>query len=150
MEGWMKRRLTRQRKAILDILRGRRDHPTADQLFMVIRRVMPRISLGTVYRNLDVLRQMGFVRVISAPGEPRRFDGNESVHEHFRCTVCGVIYDIPAEMKSEPARSLPGFIVQKRVVELIGVCPRCNCSVPDQREAVSAILVRGDARITGE
>lgn len=120
----MDRRLTRQRRTILEVLRRRMDHPTAEQLFQELRQTLPHISLGTVYRNLDVLQTTGLIRVV--PGEPRRFDGNQVPHDHFRCSQCGALLDLPSGFIPEPAPVLPGFTVQARVAELVGICDRCN------------------------
>ncbi len=132
----MERRLTRQRETILNILKDRYDHPTADQLFLEIRRVIPRISLGTVYRNLDVLRQAGWVRVVVMPGEPRRYDCNIVPHHHFLCTDCGKIYDFSSSSGSgTDSVLLPGFTISKQSVEWEGVCAECNRKKPETAEA---------------
>lgn len=120
----MDRRLTRQRQTILEVLRRRMDHPTAEQLFQELRLTLPHISLGTVYRNLDVLQTTGLIRVV--PGEPRRFDGNRAAHDHFRCLVCGALLDLPSGFIPEPTGVLPGCTVQARIAELVGICDRCN------------------------
>jgi Fe2+ or Zn2+ uptake regulation protein len=91
-----KTRNTRQRGVILDILQGSRSHPTAEAIYREARRVLPNISLGTVYRNLNFLRDQGAVREIRpAEGGSSRFDGGQAPHAHFHCVRCSALLDIP-------------------------------------------------------
>ena len=91
-----KTRNTRQRGVILDILRETHEHPTAEIIYREARRVLPNISLGTIYRNLNFLRDQGTVREIR-PSErgSSRFDGAEAPHAHFHCVHCSALLDIP-------------------------------------------------------
>ena len=82
-------RMTPQRRVILELLTAQRWHPTADELFHAVRRRLPRISLATVYRNLDLLAQTGHVLRLDPPEGPRRFDGFTEGHTHARCSRCG-------------------------------------------------------------
>ena len=88
-------RMTRQRRAILEELGKTKAHPSADDLYRVVRKLMPRISLGTVYRNLEVLTDLGLAKKIGPPESRTRYDGNLEDHYHFRCMNCGNIYDVP-------------------------------------------------------
>ncbi len=91
-----KTRNTRQRGVILDILKGTEEHPTAERIYRDARRVIPNISLGTVYRNLNFLRDQGLVREIRpSEGGSSRFDGMRDPHAHFHCHVCNGLLDIP-------------------------------------------------------
>lgn len=127
----LKRRYTKQRQIILDLLKHRCDHPTADDIFSEARRYAPNISLGTVYRNLEVLRQEGFVRVITVPGQSRRYDGNTTNHHHIRCSVCGAVEDLPAHALPEiTSINVPGFKVSGWKLEIEGVCSRCRSTNP--------------------
>src|SRR5499425_1903888 len=80
-------RLTGPRRVILEVLRGTESHPTAEWVHRVVRRRLPRVSLGTVYRNLRLLVAEGLVQEL--PGPHARFDGNTSEHHHFTCVGCG-------------------------------------------------------------
>ena len=82
-------RMTRQRAVILEELRKVKTHPTADELYSIVRERLPRISLGTVYRNLDFLADTGEIRRLEAAGTTKRFDGDISWHQHVRCIHCG-------------------------------------------------------------
>ncbi len=123
-------RMTKQRQVILEELRMMRTHPTADELYERVRVRMPRISLGTVYRNLEKLAGSGIIRRLESTGSQMRFDGDIHGHQHIRCISCGRIEDI--EAKPEPTdcdRKLvagTGFRLVERRVEYVGVCPACE------------------------
>lgn len=122
-------RMTRQRRAILETLTGMDSHPTADDLYSVIREKMPRISLGTVYRNLDALSCAGIVRRIDADGAQRRFDGNMTPHYHARCVGCGKVMDVHVKTSvdlKEVARALGNFRLLGHRLEFVGLCPDCT------------------------
>ncbi len=87
-------RMTKQRAIILETLRELRSHPTADELYAIVKQKLPRISLGTVYRNLDLLSSSGEITLLEQAGQQKRFDGNTMPHHHVRCTVCGRVGDI--------------------------------------------------------
>ena len=79
------RRMTLQRKTILEVLRQTDFHPSADEIYMMVRERLPRISLGTVYRNLEVLSESGFIQKLELGGTIKRFDWNPEKHYHIRC-----------------------------------------------------------------
>ncbi|MCL1925818.1 MAG: transcriptional repressor [Syntrophorhabdaceae bacterium] len=90
-----KTRNTRQRGVILGILQETREHPTAEKIYQNARQIIPNISLGTVYRNLNFLQNQGLVREIhSCYGSSTRFDGILAPHAHFHCVRCGILFDI--------------------------------------------------------
>jgi Fur family ferric uptake transcriptional regulator len=122
-------RMTRQRRAILQALRQGRAHPAADQVYQVVRRRLPRISLGTVYRNLELLAKRGLIRELRAGGEARRFDGMTEPHYHARCLRCGRVDDVamkPVAAIEKAARRLSGYAVTGHQVEFVGLCPTCQ------------------------
>ncbi len=86
-------RYSRQREAILLNLKERCDHPCADMVYESLRKEMPNISLGTVYRNLNSLAADGSIIRFTAGGK-ERFDGNTAPHIHFVCDQCGAIQDV--------------------------------------------------------
>lgn len=121
-------RMTKQRRIILDELRKLTSHPTADELYEVVRQRLPRISLGTVYRNLDVLSENGEVLKLESAGSQKRFDGDTSQHCHVRCVSCGRVGDV-LEQLPEPdvsGVSAPGFTITHGVSEFYGVCEACR------------------------
>ena len=134
-------RMTRQREVILEEVRRTESHPTADELYDVVRRRLPRISLGTVYRNLEELSSRGLVHKLEMGGDQKRFDGNVRPHQHVRCTHCGRVADIlqgdgSAEgdlLRSSGLRS--DFRILGCRVEWYGICPGCNGCSADKGEA---------------
>lgn len=89
---------SRQREAILENLKSRTDHPTADMLFQSLRKYDPKISLGTVYRNLGLLTELGRINKISSGNGIERYDYNTDEHYHFACKVCSKLIDIPGDI----------------------------------------------------
>ena len=89
-----KNRLTKQRKHILDVVKSVCYHPTAHQIHKLVIRKLPKISFGTVYRNLDVLSSQNLIRRIDIPGEPARFDADIGSKAYFICKNKGTIYDL--------------------------------------------------------
>ncbi|MBN1297308.1 transcriptional repressor [bacterium] len=133
----MKRRFTRQRQGVYDVLIHRHDHPTAEEIFSEVRIQQPGISLGTVYRNLDLLTREGVIKTLSSPGNPRRYDGKVYDHPHARCLSCGALIDIPDDRSiSVGAFSFPGFTVTGLSIEVRGYCSRCrSCNEGDPKES---------------
>lgn len=85
---------SRQREAIVNFLKDRKDHPTADFIYRNIREEYPNISLGTVYRNLALLEELGMVAKISCNDGNDHYDPNVMPHYHFICRECGAVLDI--------------------------------------------------------
>ena len=91
---------SRQREAIKTFLAGRYDHPTAETVYLGIKEEFPNISLGTVYRNLNLLTDIGEAVKIATPDGGDRFDGRVEPHNHFLCTMCGRLLDLELDMNS--------------------------------------------------
>ena len=123
-------RLTNQRKVIIEELRQLQTHPTADELYEIVRRRLPHISLGTVYRNLEFLAGKGIIRKLEIGGAQKRFDGDLDIHQHIRCTECGRIDDLPAGTAvtrcDREILENTGYEIIERRVEFIGICPGCR------------------------
>ena len=123
------RRNTPQRRVILEELCAAHTHPTAAELYDRVRRRLPRVSLGTVYRNLEVLHQDGVIRKLEFAGGETRFDGDLGDHYHVRCTACGHIadvYGLPADQRPAQPAELAGFKVESHRLEDFGLCPDCR------------------------
>ena len=124
-----KSRNTRQRAVILDVLRESLSHPTAETIYKEARRVIPNISLGTVYRNLNFLRDQGLVREIRpSDGGSSRFEGILSPHAHFHCVGCHGLMDIPLPDGLENARWTGGEKISAVAaidLHVIGSCSEC-------------------------
>ncbi len=121
-------KVTGPRLAILDVLEQNASHPTADQLYAMLRPAHPSLSLSTVYKTLDAFAQVGLCRRLNGEGPMQRFDGTMYPHHHAVCRGCGHIYDVPANTypgPSPPAR-LPGQLAVCGVrVEFEVICPAC-------------------------
>ena len=123
-----KTRNTRQRGVILDILRESREHPTAETIYREARRALPNISLGTVYRNLNFLRDQGALREIRpSEGGSSRFDGTDVPHAHFHCVHCNALLDIPLPAAFEDLGFDDERISSVSLVDLhvVGSCSGC-------------------------
>lgn len=120
--------MTRQRKVILDELLRDKSHPTADLLFKKVQRRLPRISLGTIYRNLEILAQNGMIKKIEAPNEPMRFDADISNHCHIKCMRCGRVDDIKVHprIRAKKAADEAGYKITGYKVEFLGICSTCR------------------------
>lgn len=121
------KRNTVQRQVVLDAVRALHTHPTADEVLAEATRRLPGISRATIYNNLNQLVEEGLVTRVLCPGEPERFDFRTDRHAHFRCRVCGRIYDcdVPVDLASEPT-STDGFEVEGYEVYLFGICGECK------------------------
>lgn len=134
----MKRRRTRQLTAIWDVLAGSSDHPTAEQVLERVRRDLPRVSLGTIYRNLEKLRSLGQVKVVHLAGGIARYDALDHPHDHFVCEQCDVVLDLePCGDRVVDLSGLKqdGFLVRSQSVAVYGLCRSCA-----RRRTVSAPL----------
>ncbi len=123
-------RMTAQRKAILDTIRKLKTHPTADELYSIVKQFMPRISLATVYRNLEMLASEGYIKRLNLGGaEQRRYDGNPEHHYHVICLNCGQIGDVyldeDLDINSHIIHS-DEFLINKVHLEFWGLCPDCS------------------------
>lgn len=126
--------MTEQRQIILEELQRVTSHPSADELYEMVRRRLPKISLGTVYRNLELLAEQGRIVRLDPAGGARRFDGDVSDHCHVRCLACGAVADAgpSPEVPSGAVAALPpGFQITGSRFEFVGYCPACR---PDQAE----------------
>lgn len=122
-------RMTRQRKIILDEIRSMHTHPTADELYMKVKDSLPKISLGTIYRNIDILHKEGLILKLETGGTQLRVDGTITPHWHILCENCGAIEDI---------KPIENIVLKKHVFEntnyqyvshqmdVKGICPSCQ------------------------
>ncbi len=118
--------MTRQRKVIMEELQKVHNHPTADQVYDLVRRRIPRISLATVYRNLDVLSESGVILKLELGCAQRRYDGDMRPHYHVRCVRCGKVGDVFIPPISVPdVGPVEHFSVEGHRVEFFGVCDEC-------------------------
>jgi len=122
-------RNTQQRQAILEELRKLTSHPTAAELYEIVRKRLPRISLGTVYHNLELLAQNDIIQKLDISGSEARFDGNPDRHYHVRCVHCGRVDDLqglPAHPVGNKLKESNGWKILGYRLDFIGICPECK------------------------
>jgi len=140
--------MTRQRRVILDELRRVNNHPSADELYERVRMHLPRISLGTVYRNLEILTDLGEIQTLELSGSMKRFDGIAKKHYHIRCVQCGRVDDAPIAPLNQIEDELYGatvYTIMGHRLEFIGLCPKCSKlskSAPDDYSPNEAIKIQ--------
>ena len=119
---------SRQREAVLECLKNRHDHPTADALFKSLREDDPKISLGTVYRHLGLLVELGEIRKISTGDGSERYDYVTEDHYHFICNCCGKILDLQtAQMEGIHDNVVHEDIatIDSHLLTFYGICKEC-------------------------
>ena len=122
------RRNTRQRALILETVQKHRDHPSAEQIYTEVRAISPRISRGTVYRNLKLLNETGSIRHMEMP-DADRFDWRNDRHYHLRCTGCGRVIDVSIDYQEGLDQDLAektGYLVVFHHTTFEGLCPACR------------------------
>jgi Fe2+ or Zn2+ uptake regulation protein len=132
-----KQRMTHQRRVILEEVRKTRMHLTADEIHVRVRRTLPRVSMGTVYRNLEILAAQGLIHRIEHGHAQRRFDGVIEEHYHLTCTRCGKVEDAPIEPSDnvlDALESALGLLTKNGIfghkLEFYGLCVRCRKTEP--------------------
>ena len=133
------RRNTRQRQLVLDAVRSRCDHPTADQVYQVVRAQDCHVSRATVYRNLHLLADAGDILSIKVPGG-ERFDLRADAHPHIICSSCGRVADVPFERGGayedtldERASLATSWQVSTHSLVFTGLCPHCVAEIRRQQ-----------------
>jgi Fur family transcriptional regulator, peroxide stress response regulator len=123
------RRGTKQKEAILKILRDSKSHPTVDQIYDGVRKLIPNISKGTVYRNLSILEEDGSVTELNLDGTLSRYEVKQKDHFHFRCEKCGRVIDLFLSLNPDldrEAEKLSGAKISYHQLEFRGQCKECQ------------------------
>ncbi len=121
--------ITKQRQVILEELKNSASHPTADEVFLMVRQRLPRISLGTVYRNLELLSENGMIQKLDWSGRQKRYDGNFESHYHIRCLSCGRVEDVmikPFSVVEKTFRAVSDYKIIGHRLEVLGLCATCR------------------------
>jgi len=121
--------MSRQRDTILKVVMNTKTHPRADWVYEQVRKEIPNISLGTVYRNLKSLAEAGEIYQLELAGSTSRFDGNMDNHYHFRCKKCGDMYDLDEPVDRSIEKRIAqqtGFKITQQRLELLGLCTKCQ------------------------
>jgi Fe2+ or Zn2+ uptake regulation protein len=124
----MQLRMTNQREMILRELKKSKKHLTADELYERVKKYMPRISLATVYRNLEILSDASMIRKLEISGRQKRFDSELEDHDHIYCVQCHRIenLDIGDNEVNLSVVDTKGYAITGRRLEVTGLCPKCQ------------------------
>lgn len=121
---------SRQREIILQVIKNNRTHPTAEQIYNMVKEQDEKISRSTVYRNINILLNNGTIRKITISNKPDRYDFVEKLHYHVVCKECGNIYDFYYKFNQiEIARKIKkeiGFITNVDDITITGICNKCQ------------------------
>ena len=124
----------RKRDAILSCLRSTDLHPSAEWIYENVKKEIPNISLGTVYRNLSLFKEQGTIASLGTVKGVERFDGNTAPHVHHICTGCGRVLDLPGLSVPEELNNAAILASGGRVVScqltFTGLCGNCTAQIP--------------------
>ncbi|MBM9536776.1 transcriptional repressor [Desulfobulbus alkaliphilus] len=130
-------RMTHQREIILQELSRCGTHPTADDLYEHVRKQLPRISLATVYRNLEILSEAGLIKKLEVSGRRKRFDWDLAEHNHISCMKCQRVDNIDttaAQVDTLSSGRHKGYTLTGLRIEFIGLCPTCRLHSEEHKE----------------
>ncbi len=119
-----KERLTNQKKVIFDYLKSTKIHPSAIEIYRKVRKKLPRISLGTVYRILKNLKEKG--EILEIPAEVSHYDGDISPHLHFICEKCKKILDVKEKCNLLGHKKLKIGEIKNYQIYFYGICKKCK------------------------
>lgn len=125
------KRLTRQRKAVLEVVKKAHNHPDAAWIYQEVRKVVPKVSLGTIYRTLEALVEEGYLIPITKAGEATRYDANLHPHLHLVCQGCGAIVDLEVplpDLLTPVQEAHPQLEVREVEITYKGLCPTCKAA----------------------
>ncbi len=125
-------RLTTQRQIILEELSNVKSHPTANEVYDMVRKRLPRIGLGTVYRNLELMAESGIILKLEVGGTQKRFDATTDLHYHIRCNDCGRVDDIELPVQhqiNDAASENTSYQVLSHHIEFSGTCKHCSSTL---------------------
>jgi Fur family transcriptional regulator, peroxide stress response regulator len=128
-------RLTTQRQIILEELGKVTSHPTANEVYDMVRKRLPRIGLGTVYRNLELMADTGVILKLEVGGTQKRFDATTKAHYHIRCSSCGKVDDVHIEVQqqiNQLAQNASNYEILGHHIEFTGVCHDCQNKAKQQ------------------
>lgn len=127
-------RLTKQRRAVLKVLQSTISHPEANSIYEKVRKEIPHVSLGTIYRTLGILKEVGLLRELDYGSSLSHYDANAENHPHIVCTNCGRIDDLQSPLPDnleEQASKATDFLITDHRLEFYGLCPHCRPSSAD-------------------
>jgi len=140
----MQLRMTNQRDMILRELKKSKAHLTADELYGKVKKYMPRISLATVYRNLEILSEVKMIRKLEISGRQKRFDSELEDHDHIYCVQCHRIDNLNVSDShiELPIEKAQGYTITGRRLEVTGLCPRCQKQIKQIKKKEKKEIVK--------
>ena len=120
---------TMQRNEILTMLQKNHKHLTATEVYYLLRDKVPQISLGTVYRNLELLAEKGIISQVKSYSKQKRFEANTKFHLHTRCPICDTIEDIEHQIIDALAK----LKCESYILEFVNCCPACKGKLEKQK-----------------
>jgi Fur family peroxide stress response transcriptional regulator len=123
------RRKSRQRERIYEFIRSRMDHPAAQSVYGALKNEMPSISLGNVYRNINILVEEGRITRREFGDGIEHYDAIPGLHYHFMCDTCKTVIDFPMppqEMITKKAREMSNFNISGHTIQFYGTCDKCR------------------------
>jgi len=123
---------TIQRMAILEYLEGTTRHPTAEEVYAAVRARFPSISRATVYNTLDKLTSVGAILRLCLDPAAARYDADTCTHGHFRCRICGTVYDVDLTAPFAVEAEIDGHRIEAVRVHAYGVCAACRARGADR------------------
>ena len=127
------KRSTRQRRLVLEAVKSRKDHPSADEIYLDVRKKDEKISRGTVYRNLNILDKDGDITHVRVPSADR-YDLRLDLHYHMFCTGCGAVIDAPIPYREDYDRIVEaetGFSIRRHRTIFEGLCSECRAKTAE-------------------
>ena len=119
-------KITPQRQAVYEVLLSREDHPTVEEIYNEVKKRYPFVSLATVYRTVETLEELGFVKRVAYWGGSVRYDANIHDHHHLICLKCGAIRDLEMDIGWKMPPDIEGYRTLTYSVHIYGVCPTCQ------------------------
>lgn len=134
----MTRRNSRQRTLVYQAVKDSHSHPSAEEVYLLVRQQLPDISLGTVYRNLNLLVEMGLLHRVCTGAGADRFDAVITAHPHLICSSCKGVFDLACQVERETeqlrqAFERSGTTIDELQVQAWGVCDRCKQNHQDEK-----------------
>jgi Fur family peroxide stress response transcriptional regulator len=137
---------TMQRLAVLEYLERTTSHPTADEVYVEVRRTCPTIARATVYNTLEALTKADTILQLTVDPAAARYDADLGPHVHFRCRLCGVVYDIDAKQESCLGDMVKGHRVESVRTYAFGVCAQCRREAPAAGQSSAKTQERRETR----
>ncbi len=124
------KRITPQRRLLLRVIRQSKGHLDADEIYRLVREKDPRVSLSTVYRNLNMLKELGLVSELHLDQEHHHYEMRDAAeHYHLICSDCGQVVEFDSPLVTELMRSVSAekeFLVERTHIDLVGLCAKCR------------------------